>query len=182
MLGWERQGIGVVERGCVSGEWRDKYEPFSQYVWPSSEWEALQVNIIALRWPLEKQGECRVVCACDPHPDAFLETRERWEFAARVSRSTQTILRMLDAHRHDSPWSPFRHPFPSMRRWHRAAMERGLACYLEKPPTLDYVEFETMLAVEVTARKQRWRFQLSSSRRNAHAMKRRLLNGEFGAE
>jgi predicted dehydrogenase len=63
---------------------------------------------------------------------------------------------------------------------HRACVERGIACYLEKPPTLDPGELEQMIAVETRARfatqvgfnyiSQPWR----------QALKKRLIAGEFG--
>jgi predicted dehydrogenase len=63
---------------------------------------------------------------------------------------------------------------------HRACVERGIACYLEKPPTLDPEELERMIATEAKAIRstqvgfnhigQAWRQRLRA----------RVLPGEFG--
>jgi predicted dehydrogenase len=64
---------------------------------------------------------------------------------------------------------------------HRACVKHGIACYLEKPPTLDPQELEAMITVETGARfatqvgfnyiSQAWR----------QGLKRRVQAGEFGA-
>jgi predicted dehydrogenase len=63
---------------------------------------------------------------------------------------------------------------------HRACVARRLACYLEKPPTLDYAEMREMLAVEAGAAKLTqvgFGFTVEAERQ---ALKARVLNGELG--
>jgi predicted dehydrogenase len=130
---------------------------------------------------LEKQGECRVICACDPNPAGFQEAMEQWEFGARGIPVYADYTEMLDAHRNQLDMVTVPTPIPLHAPMHRAVVERGLACYLEKPPTLDFAELEEMLAVEANAL---WLtqvgFQLIAAA-ELHAMKRRVLSGEFGA-
>jgi hypothetical protein len=71
-------------------------------------------------------------------------------------------------------------PIPLHAPMHRACVERGLACYLEKPPTLYHAELDEMLAVEARAARQTqvaFNFIVEDSRQ---ALKRRILAGEFG--
>jgi predicted dehydrogenase len=63
---------------------------------------------------------------------------------------------------------------------HRACVDRGLAVYLEKPPTLDCEELERMIAAEILAARQTvvaFNFIIEPERLE---LKRRLVAGEFG--
>lgn len=130
---------------------------------------------------LEKQGECRVVCACDPDPDAFQEAREKLEFSARGIAVYTDYLQMLGAHSQELDMVTIPTPIPLHAPMHRAVIEHGLGCYLEKPPTLDYAELNDMLEVEAGAKiptQVGFNFIIEAER---HTLKRRLLDGEFGA-
>jgi predicted dehydrogenase len=130
---------------------------------------------------LEKQGECRVICACDPRPDAFQDAMERWEFASRGIQVHTDYLEMLETHHGELDMMTIPTPIPLHAPMHRAAIAHRLGCYLEKPPTLDFVELEKMLAVESGASKQTqvgFNFIIEAERQ---AMKQRILSGEFGA-
>jgi predicted dehydrogenase len=129
---------------------------------------------------LEKLGECRLTCACDPYPDAFSKAMEGWDFAARNIPVFTDYREMLEAHHHELDMVTIPTPIPYHAPMHRAAVELGLACYLEKPPTLDYAELNEMLVVEAGANKQTqvgFNFIIEAER---HAMKQRILEGEFG--
>src|SRR5262249_24739840 len=63
---------------------------------------------------------------------------------------------------------------------HRASVELGIPVYLEKPPTLDYLELEDMIVRDRQARKSSFvgfNFIIEKPRL---ALKERLLAGEFG--
>jgi predicted dehydrogenase len=130
---------------------------------------------------LEKQGECRLLCTCDPQPEAFQTQREEWEFAARGVAVYTDYRDMLETHGDALDMVTIPTPIPLHAPMHRAVIERGLGCYLEKPPTLDIAELDEMLAVEANAKKQTqvgFNFIIEAERQ---AMKRRILDGEFGA-
>ena len=64
---------------------------------------------------------------------------------------------------------------------HRAGVSHHIPVYLEKPPTLDYRELETMIQCERAARKASmvgFNFIVEKPRL---ALKQRQLDGEFGA-
>jgi predicted dehydrogenase len=64
---------------------------------------------------------------------------------------------------------------------HRACVERGVAVYLEKPPTLDPAELEEMISLDARARRLTnvgFNFFTQPTRRE---IKRRILAGEFGS-
>jgi predicted dehydrogenase len=63
---------------------------------------------------------------------------------------------------------------------HRACVERGIPAYLEKPPTLVWSELEAMLEVESRARRQTAVGFNNIIEPERQALKRRLVQGEFG--
>src|SRR5947209_8700164 len=95
---------------------------------------------------LEREDECRLVCICDPRPDDFSEQQARLKFAARGVAVYRDYQRMLDAHSTELDMVTVPTPVPLHAPMHRAVVERGLACYLEKPPTLYYAELDEMIA------------------------------------
>ncbi len=130
---------------------------------------------------LEKAGLCRVVATCDPFPDNFAQDACNWNFQQRGVRVFDDYLQMLDAVRDDIDAVTIPTPVPLHAAMHRACVERGLACYLEKPPTLHWRELEEMLAVEKAAKLATnvgFNFIVESARQT---LKQRLLSGEFGA-
>ena len=129
---------------------------------------------------LEAAGHCRLVCTCDPRFDTFEAEADRWELARRGVAVYADYREMLDAHRDDLRLVTVPTPIPLHAPMHRACVERGLACYLEKPPTLYYAELAQMLAEEERARYQTqvaFNFIVEDTRQ---ALKRRILDGEWG--
>lgn len=129
---------------------------------------------------LEQQGQCRLLCTCDPNPDAFLQQQEEWGFAQRGVRVYADHLQMLDAHKNDLNLVTIPTPIPLHAAMHRAVIENDLACYLEKPPSLNINELKEMLEVETTARwltNVGFNFIIEAERQH---MKERILAGEFG--
>lgn len=130
---------------------------------------------------LEAEGDFRLVATCDPHPDAFAQKREDWRFAARGVRVFNDYRALLAACDGALDVVVIATPIPLHAEMHRAAVERGIAVYLEKPPTLDPVELEAMIATDRAAAKATlvgFNFIIERSRL---ALKRRMLAGEFGA-
>jgi predicted dehydrogenase len=71
-------------------------------------------------------------------------------------------------------------PVPLHAPIHKAAVERDIACYLEKPPTLFWRELDEMLTVEKNAKfttNVGFNFIVETARQN---LKKRILEGEFG--
>ncbi len=129
---------------------------------------------------LEQQGLCHLVCTCDPDPSAFAEARKRLEFSNRGVEVFTDYRDMLDRHQGGLDLVTIPTPVPLHAPMHRAAIEHGLACYLEKPPTLNVDELDEMLAVEAQAPKQTqvgFNFIVEPERQ---ALKARIVKREFG--
>lgn len=128
---------------------------------------------------LEEAGECRLVCTCDPRADDFAERRDKLGFVRRGVRVFRDYLEMLDACREQLDVVTIPTPVPLHAPMHRACLERGLAVYLEKPPTLDWRELEEMMAAESGAARLTnvgFNHQIDPERQ---AMKERLASGEY---
>jgi predicted dehydrogenase len=130
---------------------------------------------------MERLGEIKLVAACDPQPENFAASQIEWEFENRGIKVYADYLEMLDAHREELDFVTVPTPIPLHAPMHRACVERGLGCYLEKPPTLFWAELEQMIEVEKKAHLQTqvgFNFIVEKQRQ---ALKARLLAGEFGA-
>jgi len=129
---------------------------------------------------LEKAGACRVVCTCDPQPENFEAEQGKWQLAERNVQVYTDYVQMLETHAAQLDVVTVPTPIPLHAPMHRAIIERGLACYLEKPPTLNYAELEAMLDVEARAQ---WLTQVGFNfivETTRQELKGRILNGEFG--
>jgi predicted dehydrogenase len=130
---------------------------------------------------LEAEGECQLVCTCDPDVTAFSRRMEQWEFGARGVMVFDHYLDMLDACADQLDVVAIPTPVPLHAEMHRAVVERGPAAYLEKPPTLNYAELDKMLNVEARARRQTNVGFVYIDEPERQALKQRMLQGEFGA-
>jgi predicted dehydrogenase len=129
---------------------------------------------------LEREEECRLVCACDPRMDAFSDRRKELEFDRRGVGVFEDYREMLDAHGEGLDLATIPTPVPLHAPMHRACAERNLGVYLEKPPTLYEPELDEMIEAESSASSLAqvgFNFIAEDSRQ---ALKRRILNGEFG--
>lgn len=129
---------------------------------------------------LEKAGECRLVCACDPAPERFEAQVAAWRFNARAVAVYRDYREMFRRHAGELDAVVIPTPIPLHAEMHRAAVEAGLAVYLEKPPTLAPAELEEMIAVDRDAPVPTlvgFNFIAEPTRQ---ALKRRLVAGEFG--
>ncbi|HEY0944805.1 MAG TPA: Gfo/Idh/MocA family oxidoreductase [Opitutaceae bacterium] len=130
---------------------------------------------------LEEKSEARLVCTCDPQAKAFAVEQELWKFSRRGVRVFDDYRRMLEACGRELDLLVVPTPIPLHAEMHRAGVELGIPVYLEKPPTLDYLELEEMIARDQGARKATlvgFNFIVEQPRR---ALKARILKGEFGA-
>ncbi len=129
---------------------------------------------------LEREGLCRLVAACDPQPDAFADVRAQWAFDTRGVAVYDHYLTLLDAHASALDLVTLPVPIPLHAEMHRACVERHVAVYLEKPPTLDPEEFDAMLEVERRAcRATAIGFHMMADPARL-AVKERIARGEFG--
>jgi predicted dehydrogenase len=130
---------------------------------------------------LEEKGVLRLVCTCDPHPEAFAEAQKSWRFAQRGVKVFDDYRAMLDACHGELDYVATPTPIHLHAGMHEAITARGIPVYVEKPPTLDYAELDRMIAADSRARKASlvgFNFIVEKSRL---ALKERLLSGEFGA-
>lgn len=129
---------------------------------------------------LEAKGHARLVCTCDPQAAAFAAQQQSLEFARRGVQVFTDYRAMLDACGHELDMLVVPTPISLHAEMHRAGVGRGIAVYLEKPPTLDHRELERMIATDHTAKKATlvgFNFIIERARL---ALKQRLLSGEFG--
>lgn len=130
---------------------------------------------------LEERGQARLICTCDPQAAAFALQQEAWKFTARGVSVFPNYRTMLDACHRELDLLVVPTPIQLHAEMHRAGVELGLPVYLEKPPTLDYLELEDMIVRDRLARKASlvgFNFIIEKSRL---ALKERILAGEFGA-
>ena len=130
---------------------------------------------------LEAAGACRLVCTCDPAMAEFEEKKEKLSFAAREVRCYDNYHAMLDACADELDVVTIPTPIPLHARMHNDCVARGLAVYVEKPPTLDIIELKSMLEAERNASKLTnvgFNFITEQPRQT---LKQRMLAGEFGA-
>jgi predicted dehydrogenase len=130
---------------------------------------------------LEDRGIVRLVCTCDPNPEAFAAAQQTWRFAQRGVKVFSDYRAMLGACHGELDYVATPTPIRLHAEMHEAITSFGLPAYVEKPPTLDYAELEKMIAADSRARKSSvvgFNFIVEKSRL---ALKERLLSGEFGA-
>jgi len=129
---------------------------------------------------LEEQGLCKLLCTCDPEPDAFAENSAKLDFDGRGVQVFDHYLKMLDAFGDRLDVVTIPTPVPMHAEMHKACVDRGICVYLEKPPTVNYAELDEMIEVDKRAKKATmvgFNFIIEKPRQE---LKRRLLAGEFG--
>jgi predicted dehydrogenase len=130
---------------------------------------------------LEANGHAKLVCTCDPRAANFTKEQDAWRLAQRGVGVFPDYRAMLDACHRGLDLVVIPTPINLHAEMHAAATAVGLPVYLEKPPTLDYLELEQMIAADTRARKASlvgFNFIIEKPRL---ALKQRLLAGEFGA-
>ncbi|MBN8219102.1 MAG: Gfo/Idh/MocA family oxidoreductase, partial [Spirochaetes bacterium] len=130
---------------------------------------------------LEARGASRLVATCDPFPGNFRANMQEWKFEARGVDVFDDYRKMIESIKGRCDVLVVPTPIPLHAEMHRAGVEAGLAVYLEKPPTLDPAELESMIAVDARAAHQTmvgFNFIVEPARQR---LKERLCAGEFGA-
>ncbi len=130
---------------------------------------------------LEERGQARLICTCDPQAAGFATEQQNWKFAARGVAVFNDYRTMLAACHRDLDLLVVPTPINLHGEMHRAGVELGIPVYLEKPPTLDYLELEEMITRDRLARRSSlvgFNFIIEKPRL---ALKQRILAGEFGA-
>jgi predicted dehydrogenase len=130
---------------------------------------------------LEERGLAKLVCTCDPQAAVFAEAQQNWRLAQRGVGIFQDYRAMLEQCHGQLDMVVVPTPIQLHAEMHEAVTARGLPTYLEKPPTLDYLELERMIVADKRARKSSlvgFNFIVEKPRL---ALKERLLAGEFGA-
>lgn len=130
---------------------------------------------------LEDRGEVRLVSTCDPDPVLHGVRSPAWRLAARGVRVFADFPTMLAQTQRELDLVVIPTPIQLHGEMHAAAAAAGLPSYLEKPPTLDPVELEAMIATDARLPKASlvgFNFIIEPARL---ALKERLLAGEFGA-
>lgn len=129
---------------------------------------------------LENSGVVKLIATCDPRAGELRELQSSHRFEERGAKVYPDLESLLRVHGSDLDMVVVVSPINFHAEHHHACVERGIACYLEKPPTLDPDELEDMIACDGEARLatqvgfnyiiQPWRQRL----------KKRVLEGEFG--
>jgi predicted dehydrogenase len=129
---------------------------------------------------LEDRGLARLICTCDPQATAFASEQQNWKFPTRGVSVFPDYKSMLAACHRDLDLLVVPTPINLHAEMHRAGVELGIPVYLEKPPTLDYLELEEMIIRDRQARHSSlvgFNFIIEQPRL---ALKQRILAGEFG--
>jgi predicted dehydrogenase len=130
---------------------------------------------------LERENEARLICTCDPSAAVFTDKKSALNFARRGVKFFDNYRAMLEACAGELDLVVIPTPLALHAEMHRACVEAGIACYLEKPPTLDGSELELMIETERNARKKTlvgFNYIIEPARL---AIKQRMIAGEFGA-
>lgn len=127
---------------------------------------------------LEKQGEVLLKATCDPAKDNLQGFLREIAASSRGFEILDDFNTMIECGPFDlvTIATPIRCHAPM----HRVCVERGYACYLEKPPTLDPLELEEMIALDATARHATQVGFNYIAQPERLALKQRVLDGEFG--
>jgi len=129
---------------------------------------------------LEEKGHCRLICTCDPMQAMFGSLKDSLKFSQRGVSVFDDYKSMLSACAKNLDFVIIPTPINLHAQMHEEVTSLGLPCYIEKPPTLDYSELERMIANDKRSAKSSvvgFNFIIEKPRL---ALKRRILNGEFG--
>lgn len=130
---------------------------------------------------LEARGLVRVVATCDPALPRLGEVCAGRRFAERGIETYEDFPTMIASHGSDLDLGVIAAPIHLHAEMHATLVDKRVACYLEKPPTLDPVELEQMIEKELDASiptNVGFSFVHMPAR---IALKRRILSGEFGS-
>lgn len=130
---------------------------------------------------LEEQGIVKVVATCDPRWEQLTGERADQAFESRGVSVYGDFEAMLAAHEGELDLVTVAAPIGFHAPMHSVCVERGLACYLEKPPTLDPDELDQMIAVDAKAT---FKTQIGFNyvyQPYRHQLREEIRSGRFGA-
>ena len=130
---------------------------------------------------LEKDGRCRLVATCDPALASFRDALGKRDVERRGVRCFTDYREMLDAMEGELDLVTVPTPITLHAEMHREIVARGIACFLEKPPTLDPDEFEYMVDNERAARVPTQVGFQNIADPTRRGLKERLVSGHFGS-
>lgn len=129
-------------------------------------------------YQLEQEGIVKLLATCDPRVSSLGEVLENFHFSQRAVQVFEDFDEMLREYEGKLDLLAISTPIGFHNAMHEAAVTRNIACYLEKPPTLDPEELQAMIERDKSAKfktqvgfayiVEPWR----------HALKKRL--DEFG--
>ena len=129
---------------------------------------------------LEERENLRLVCSCDPQVASLAAIRQSLRFGPRGVSVFEDYRAMLETCHRGLDLVVIPTPINLHAQMHEAVTARGLPAYVEKPPTLDYTELESMISADRRVRKSSvvgFNFIVEKPRLS---LKERLLAGEFG--
>lgn len=129
---------------------------------------------------LEKSGRVRVVATCDPALDRIPEKCLAHDFAGRGVSTHHSFEEMMESLAPGLDVSVVATPIHCHAPMHEELIRRGIACYLEKPPTLDPRELDRMLEVEKSARIATHVGFCYIFLADRLTLKKRMVAGDFG--
>ncbi len=130
---------------------------------------------------LESAGHCRLVATCDPRARTLATECAEFAFSRRGVRVFTAYEEMLETHASELDYIVLSTPIPLHAPMHARAVAAGVPVYLEKPPTLDPAELDSMIATDAHARYATHVAFHYTPELARLALKQRLLSGEFGA-
>jgi predicted dehydrogenase len=129
---------------------------------------------------LEREGKLRLRATCDPSPERRASL-PRMQFEARGVEVFDSLETTLNECASELDIMALATPIEFHSAMHQACVAAGVACYLEKPPTLYWGEYQQMLAHEASAQSPTFvgfNFQSDPVRL---MLRERISRGEFGA-
>ncbi|MCH8540604.1 MAG: Gfo/Idh/MocA family oxidoreductase [Opitutales bacterium] len=129
---------------------------------------------------LEEKGLAKLLATCDIGLRKNEAIQEKFAFGKRGVSLYDDYREMLDGEGGKVDIVIIPTPIQLHAEMHREVVQRGLAVYLEKPPTLLHSELDEMLKVEETAKSLTnvgFNFIIDPVRQT---LKQRMLAGEFG--
>lgn len=130
---------------------------------------------------IEQLGLVVLKATCDPRWKMLENEAARFAFADRGVSVLESFEQMVAEFGDDCDLMTIATPISLHAPMHAECVRRGIACYLEKPPTLDPFELESMIEHDAKARfpSQVGFSHIVESWRQS--LKRRLLDGDFGS-
>lgn len=129
---------------------------------------------------LERENIGKVVATCDPAGHTLETLCCDLEFAQRGVTTHRNITDLLAANHTRIDLGIIASPIHTHGSIHHAFIERGIPCYMEKPPTLDPMELQLMIERDARSPVPTNVGFAHVNSNDYHALKCRIVSGEFG--